>query len=33
MAGTGRGGAGRVEQIIEAPRVTSSIFNLTGNLL
>ena len=29
----GVGGGGGVEQIIEAPRTTSSIFNLTGNLL
>lgn len=33
MVRTGRDGAGRVEQIVEAPRVASSIFNLTRNLL
>ena len=33
MVRVGAGGEGGVEQIIEAPRTTSSIFNLTGNLL
>lgn len=33
MVRVGGGGEGGVEQIIEALRTTSSIFNLTGNLL
>lgn len=33
MARVGGGGEGGVEPIMEAPRTTSSIFNLTGNLL
>lgn len=33
MVRVGGGGEGGVEPIIEAPRATSSIFNLAGNLL